>query len=344
MDHAQGQYVEALGQEISRRSEAERPVRTLYLGGGTPSRLAPELLQRIFRDLSAAFDLESVEEVTLEANPEGVSPEAVALWAELGVNRVSLGAQSFLDRELTRMERVHDAAAIPQAVDILRKGGIPRFSLDLILGLPEGRLADFEFSLGSALELDPGHLSLYTLTIERGAPWGKQVLEDPSLTPDEDLQADMLELAFERTQAAGYRGYELANFARPGHESLHNLRYWRQESVLGLGVGAWGYDRGKRQRNSGDLESYIQDQNVPRGPFLVEELSQIERDRETLVLGLRLEAGVEIPPSLPRKEAQDVHSTLERFRELGLTQQREARWSLTPKGRLLAHEVMAELI
>lgn len=341
-DLQQDPYLDALTHELARRARPE-PVSTVFLGGGTPSLLGGERLAALLGVVRDHFTLRDDAEVTVECNPEGVTPELVAALRGAGVGRVSLGVQTFDPAELVTLERVHDAEGAARAMRTLEAGGVPLRSLDLIYGLPGQSLESWRASLARALELDPGHLSLYALTLEAGAPWTRQrTLGD--WQPDGDLQADMYEAALEDCRARGYEVYEISNLARPGHESRHNLRYWRGEEVLGFGVGAWGGRAGVRERNSASLEEYLADQRAGRGPFPVEALDPAAAARERLVLGLRLEEGADLERLFEPPDRAEPEAVLERFRGLGLTRRRGAVWSLTDRGRMLANTVMAELI
>lgn len=338
------EYLGALGHEAARRAGEARELATVYLGGGTPSLLGPAGLARVFGTVVDRWPRGAGAEVSVESNPESVDRTWSEALVRHGATRVSLGAQSFDAGELALMERAHDAAAIGRAVETLRRAGIRSVSLDLIYGLPGAGVPTFMKSLEAALGLSPDHLSLYALTMETGSRWGREREALGLAEPDGDLQADMYEAATARLAAEGYRAYEISNFARPGHESRHNLRYWRGEPVLGLGVGAWGGECGRRVRNAADFETYLADQAHGRGPFPSETLDPVEAARERVVLRLRTADGVVPEDWQGAAEAARSRAVLERYRGLGLVAGGEPVYSLTERGRMLAHVVMAELI
>lgn len=339
------EYLEALAAEARRRGgEAPAGVETVFLGGGTPSLLGPERLERLLTRVLAPFRPLEAGEITCEANPESVTPELAATLVGLGVHRVSLGVQSFDDATLRVLERAHDAAGARGAVEVLRAAGLRRLSLDLIYGLPGQDLPAFAASLEAALALAPEHLSFYGLTLEPGSRWGREGPPVHLPLPDDDLQADMYQAGLDRVRAAGYRAYELSNFALPGEECRHNLRYWRAQPVVGLGVGAWGYADGARPRNAASFEDYLRDQAAGRGPSPGEALDPPARGRERVVLGLRLEEGVDPDLHQAPEDAARSRAVLERYRGFGLVEAEGSLWRLTDRGRMLANEVMAELI
>lgn len=342
--HQVDAYLSALGAEARRRRGELRGFETLFLGGGTPSLLGPAGLRRLLRRELAPLDLGGLRELTCECNPDSVSPELAEALVELGVDRVSLGVQSFLDEELATLDRAHDAAGAAAALGVLRAAGIERLSLDLIYGFPGQTLETWGRSLEAALELDPGHVSFYGLTVEAGSRWGREGLPPGLLLPDGDAQADMYQMGIESMRAAGYQGYEISNFARPGQESLHNLKYWTCEPVLGLGVGAWGYQEGERRRNPASLEAYLEDQRRGRGPPPGDRLGPRDQAREEVMLRLRLAGGIRPEAHQEPVEALRSRGVLERFRGLGLVEVDSGHWHLTDRGRMLANEVMAELI
>ena len=346
-------YLDSLAAEAARRvGEAPDGVETVYLGGGTPSLLGPDRLTRLLTETLAPYGVADAAEVTVECNPESVTRELASALVAAGVDRVSLGVQSFDPEELVLLERAHDRAGAEEALAILRGEGIRRVSLDLIYGLPGQHPETFAASVTRALQLDPGHLSSYGLTVEPGSTWGREGTPARLVLPDGDAQADMYEGLLSDTRRAGYRAYEISSFCRPGEESRHNLKYWRGEPVIGLGVGAWGGAPGRdaagpawrRLRNSASLEAYREDQRQGRGPFVSEALSHTEVARERLMLGLRLDEGVDPAVAGDPTEVARAREVLGRYQALGLVEPVGALWRLTDRGRMLANEVMAELL
>lgn len=253
-------YFEGLEAELAHRRRAGtlegRLFDTLYLGGGTPTALEPAELRRLFALLREHLVFAPGVDMTSEANPESLTPANAALLRELGVNRLSLGAQSFHDDELRRLNRPHDAAAIGAAVRTARAAGFADLSLDLIYGLPHQTLARWQATVEAALALQPDHLSCYCLILEPGTPLASAVRDRREAAPDEDLQRDMFDWLRERLAAAGFAMYELSNYARPGRESAHNLYYWTGRPFVGLGPSAHSGLAGRRGANPAHLEHY----------------------------------------------------------------------------------------
>lgn len=244
----QSDYAQALCAEVRQVGELalmmsgrKRPSRTLFLGGGTPSLMAPADLGLILAATQEAFPWTSGAEVTLEANPGTVDHNYLAAIRDLGVNRLSFGVQSAVSAELALLERAHDFPTAVAAVAMAREVGLSNFSLDLIYGVPGQTLASWEQSLRAALALDPPHLSLYCLTIEPGTPMMRWLQNGRISPPDPDLAADQYELACALLAEQGMVHYEISNWAQPGYECAHNLTYWRNQEYLGLGAGAHGY-------------------------------------------------------------------------------------------------------
>jgi oxygen-independent coproporphyrinogen-3 oxidase len=270
----QSSYVDALQREIMQvASLAEsaghlRKVQTLFFGGGTPSLLSEKEVQRLLLAVDSAFGFTAESEVTLEANPETVSHDYLAAIGDTGINRISFGMQSANINELAMLGRTHDVNTVIHAVRQARAAGISNINLDLIYGLPAQSLQTWEQSLRTALELDPTHLSLYCLTIEQGTPMQRWLQNGKIQNPDPDIAADHYELACRILDQAGYRHYEISNWALPKYECRHNLAYWRDHEYLGLGAGAHGMANGYRYAlvrqprvyirriNSGDLAVY----------------------------------------------------------------------------------------
>jgi oxygen-independent coproporphyrinogen-3 oxidase len=266
-------------------------IETLYLGGGTPSLLPPEALAELLRGtLGRAAD---GAEVTLEANPEDVTPAAAAAWRRAGVNRVSLGAQSFDDGVLRWMHRPHDADRIGAAVATLRGAGMANVSLDLSFALPAALERDWARDLDRVVALAPEHLSLYGLTVEPRTPLERWIARGTALPPDDERYATEYLLAHERLGAAGYQFYEVSNAARPGFRSRHNSAYGAGRPYAGLGPAAHSFDGRARRWNLRAWEAYRRAVAQGRSPIESEEvLTAEERRLERLYLGLRTEAGL----------------------------------------------------
>ena len=266
---------------------------TLYLGGGTPSRLGGEGVARLLALLRSRIELAPDAEVTIEANPEDVDAVAARLWREAGVNRISLGAQSFDDRVLAWMHRVHDAGRIGAAVAVAREAGIENLSLDLIFALPADLGRDWRRDVDLAVALAPDHLSLYGLTVESHTPLGRwRARGSVAEAPEEDYEREFLH-AHETLGAAGLEHYEVSNFGRPGRHSRHNRSYWRGVPYAGLGPGAHEYDGAERRWNVGAYAAWHRTLGEGRDPIEGREtLTADNRSAEEVYLGLRTSAGL----------------------------------------------------
>ena len=288
-------YVEAvIAEALLRREELHgETVHTLYLGGGTPSQLPLPLLSRLIAGLGECFDLSGVEEFTVEANPDDVT----AAWCEalppLGVNRVSMGVQTFEDDILRLIGRRHTASQVEEAVARLRDTGIDNISIDLIYGLPRQTIASWTDSVERALALTPQHISAYGLTYEEGTRlWWQRERGEVTEVPEEQC-LEMYRILVQSLQRAGYEHYEISNFALPGYHSRHNSSYWNDTPYLGLGAGAHSYDSEVRRSNPANLQEYIDKVTAGEPAFEQEELTRWERYDERVMLGLRTSQGVD---------------------------------------------------
>ncbi len=340
-------YVEALAKEIetvARDIRAPRRARSLGLGGGTPSILPTPLLSRVLESVYSMFELEPGSEVTLEANPGTVDLEMLRMLRDLGVNRLSLGVQSFADNRLKALNRNHNSAQSKEAYELARRAGFDNINLDLIFGLPEQELDDWARTLDRALAWQSEHLSLYALQVEQGTALERQIAKGRLPSPDPDLAADMFCMAEERLAAAGFEHYEISNYARPGYRSRHNLTYWLNLPYLGFGAGAHSYYLGVRYSNVLKPGDYIA--RLKRGETVVAVREEIGRELEigeTLMLGLRLEEGIAFEDFQARfgKDIRDLHAaTIAQLQEWGLLQVGAGRMRLTGRGRLVSNQVL----
>ena len=337
-DH--GRYVDAVLGELALERSQLADVETIFLGGGTPTFTAPDALVRLLRSLPPAA------EVTVEANPETVTPELACLLRGAGVTRVSLGAQSFQPHLLETLERLASPASVRRAFYHLRDAGFDNISLDLIYGIPGQSAADLERDLGEAIALEPEHLSCYELEAKPGTRFTHTFGDELA------RQAEAMESYFERVvetlTGAGYRWYETANFCRLPERATgrdlrarHNLAYWLGRDYLGLGIGAVSTVSGRRWRNGPRLPAYLD--ALERGetpPREVEELDASTRCRERVMLGLRLDE----PLRVVGLEAALDGEAVERLERLGLAERREETLALTARGRFVGGAVAADVV
>lgn len=288
-------WMDALSMELELyRPRLRLEIRTLYVGGGTPTTLPIGQLGRLLRNLRALPSADHNPEFTVEANPATISEETAATLANNGVNRVSIGAQSFDPVELAVLERIHGPDEIVETVGRCRRSGIARLNLDLIFAIPGQTLASWRNSLDAAVSLNPDHISCYSLTYEPGTELHESAHTGRIQPVDHDLDADMYELAIEFLAAAGFEQYEISNFARPGCRCRHNLTYWRNKPYLGLGPAAAGYLDHLRYKNVEDVELYINHVRDRRLPRHEEEYrNPLGQMRDTALLALRTMDGID---------------------------------------------------
>ena len=345
MDATRDAYSEAVAAEIAAWAPeiAGRTVTSIAFGGGTPGEMPSASLAGIIEAVRAAAPLAPDAEVSLEANPGTTSGPALRALADAGVNRISFGAQSFDAAELAFLDRIHTPEATAASLDLAREAGIPSVNLDLMYGLPGQDPAAWHSTLERALELAPDHLSLYALTVEPGTPLKGRV-ERGEVTPlDPDDVAAMYEAAAVHLEAAGYRHYELSNWALPGHESRHNRVYWTWGDYLGAGAGAHGFLAGRRFENIAHPRAYIE--AVRRDGRAIAEA--VRPDPATsmsdwLALRLRLVDGFvtsEFGECFGEPLEAAAGPPIDACRDAGLLDQSGDRLRLTPRGRLLHNEV-----
>jgi putative oxygen-independent coproporphyrinogen III oxidase len=328
--------------------EAEWAVDTLYIGGGTPSLLEPPALERILSAIRANFRCE-IEEVTLEADPETITAEKAAAWRAAGINRISLGAQSFHDAELKAAGRMHRREDIFNAMRWLREAGLANISLDLIAGLPHQTAARWQTNLEVLSQLQPEHVSIYLLEVDEGSRLGREVLSggarySADALPSDDAMAESYERACERLAREVYEHYEISNWALPGFRSRHNLKYWRREPYFGFGAGAHSFDGHKRWANAHDPAAYVAKIERDESPAeQIKEVTTAQALEEELFLGLRQLEGIDFA----RIEAQynvSLRPRLEALRVEGLVEIEGASVRLAPQRLTVSNEVFVELL
>jgi oxygen-independent coproporphyrinogen-3 oxidase len=343
-------YASALRREIERNgSGGERTqVDSIYFGGGTPSLVPAELIEAAISTIKNVFTVTPDCEISLEANPETITAPKAEAYIRSGVNRVSVGAQSFVDGELKAIARSHDAGALTRALRLLRAAGFTNLNLDLILGLPGQTAESWRFTLAKAAEALPSHVSVYMLDLDDPqAPLHHAVATGRCSVPDDDAQAEWYLQTIEVLQRHGIMQYEISNFASAGMACRHNLKYWKREPVLGFGVGSHSYDGRVRSANVSSLNRYLElaEQGSPvEWSYPVDEIAGIE---ESFFLGLRLNRGVDLESMRNRfgpGKLAAIESSLAEMLESGLVE-RDGRFvRLTPRGRLLANEVFSALL
>ncbi len=332
------EYLSALRSELRRRfpGSGRWEAETLYLGGGTPSALGGDGVARLLGAVRERIDLVPDAEVTLEANPDDVALDAVERWRGAGVNRISIGAQSFDPRVLAWMHRMHSAEQTVAAVGAARQAGIDDISLDLIFALPESLGRDWRSDILRALELGPSHISLYGLTVEPATPLGKwRERGEVTEAPEESYEAEFL-LAHELLGGAGFEHYEVSNYALPGKRSRHNSSYWRRVPYAGLGPAAHSFDGGTRRWNVAAYAAWERALRQGRDPKGGEEvLTEEDEGAERVYLGLRTSEGLRAEPGMARH--------LRSWEGAGWALTADARVRLTPSGWLRLDSLAASL-
>lgn len=351
-------YVAALCSELRRLGAVTlQPIHTIFFGGGTPSLLSPSQIADILQTCQIAFQILSEAEITLEVNPFSVTDGYFERLRAVGVNRLSIGMQSAHAHELRLMARDHDVEAILRTVRAARAAGFENLNLDLIFALPYQTLAMWQESLQAALELQPQHLALYALELESGTPMTRDVERGRLPLPDEDLAAEMYELADAMLAQHGLLQYEISNWARPGWECRHNLQYWRNLPYLGVGAGAHGYADGIRYAVVRPIPRYIALACAQEAPMPFPFTASVEwHERidpptamlEHLFTGLRLvRQGVRESEFQARfgVALSDVFGAqLQKLRDQGLLCYENDTWRLTPSARLISNRVFAALL
>ena len=343
-------YVEAVIAEARlRRDELQgEAVRTLYLGGGTPSQLPVPLLARLVEGLRGVFGFQDLEEFTVEANPDDVTPSWCAALPPLGVNRVSMGVQSFEDGILRLIGRCHTAQQAVQAVNNLRQSGIDNISVDLIYGLPGQTISSWTDTVKQALDLEPQHISAYGLTYEEGTRLWRQRERGEVIEVPEEQCLEMYRILVGCLKSAGYEHYEISNFALPGFHSRHNSSYWNDTPYLGLGAAAHSYDGKIRRYNPHSLQQYLDRIMAGEMACEQEELTQCERYDERVMLGLRTSRGVDAERL--RKDFGDeawTHFTREAAHHIAVGNLRvidDNRYILMADGIMLSDSVIRDLM
>jgi oxygen-independent coproporphyrinogen III oxidase len=293
-DQAMEDYLVRLQRELVLLArEADKPLQTIFFGGGTPTMFHTSQLERVLTTIQENFCIAEGAEISLEANPGSATEKKLRSLFHHGVNRISFGAQSFNDRHLMTIGRLHDSDAIRRSVYLAQEIGFSRINVDLMFGLPDQTIADVEESVSEAQKLCVEHISAYWLKVEKGTPFAKWQAEGRLPLPGEDVEAEMYEYVRTALVGNGYGHYEISNFAKPGGEARHNLVYWHNQPYFAAGAGAHGYARGIRYENVKSLGDYGRRMDKNERPVASNRIVPIRESMEnTMMLGLRLREGV----------------------------------------------------
>jgi len=343
-------YVQALVVDLqtTRADELSRSIDTVYFGGGTPSMLSSDQIERILAVVHGRFQIDSKAEVTLEINPGSATKTKLREFRALGINRASFGAQTFHDDELARLGRSHNAGDILRTFEYLRAANFDNVSFDLIAGLPRQTMVQWQENVERSLGLRPEHLSFYLLEIHSNTPLAQHIERGLQPKPDDDLAAEMYKWMLERACNAYYEHYEISNLCLPGFESRHNTKYWQGDAYYGFGCSAHSFDgRSLRWSNERDVAAYVNAIENKRTPIVEQiQLSDDERRAEAVFLGMRLMRGVdtrEYEQSFGVDLRIAHNEDLSRFYEAGLIEFDGEVLRLTRAGALMSNEVFAAL-
>ncbi len=307
-------YIDALRQELYLKKDFSTTLKSIYIGGGTPSLLPNECFRQVFNCLRNNFNFSSSAEITVEANPGTINESKINTVLSLGVNRLSIGIQSFNNDELKTLGRIHSSEDASRSIEIIKKEGINNFSVDLMYGIPGQTMDSWHNSISTAVGLSPTHISAYELTPEENTPLYKLIKSHKIDMPDEDLILEMYNHAIDYFASCGYEHYEISNFALPGFKCMHNLNYWDRGEYIGVGTGAHSFINGIRSNNTKDITRYIEDLNNGIIPEIESaKPTSAEALKEFIFLGLRKTEGIninELPPFLPPLPRGDIHTSI----------------------------------
>ncbi len=371
VDRLCNEIANSRSRSVDHSADLSAPVNTVYFGGGTPSLLSPPNVRRIFRSLHDQFNFASDPEITVECAPGQLSARTLEELQRQGVNRLSFGIQSFVDRESAAIGRLHTAEQCLGEIDRVRSAGVPNLSLDLIAGLPHQTEASWRTSLEQAIDTGVPHLSLYMLEVDDGSRLGRELLaEGPrygaSTVPSDDQTAALYEIACDLLNASGVAQYEISNFARPGFRSLHNLKYWQRKPYLGFGLDAHSMLRTPaseiRFSNTDDLDTYLSAAtqpatgktnslnlfaSAPAQTLVVDRLTPEEVLEETLFLGLRMNQGLKLDDlrsAFGSAAIDHLTPVLTEAATDGLLELHQRTIRLTALGRVLSNELFSRLL
>lgn len=341
-------YINAVCREMElRKNYIREPFSTIYLGGGTPSLLDEAELTKLFLYINNVYDVDRNAEITMECNPDDITPEFTNMLSRLPINRVSMGAQTFADSRLRLLHRRHNSDEVKHAVKLLREAGIKNISIDLMFGFPDESLSQWKEDISAALALNIEHISAYSLMYEEDTPLWKMLDTGKVKEIDEELSLTMFKELVCQLTDAGYEHYEISNFARPGYRSRHNSSYWHQVPYIGLGAAAHSFDLNSRQWNVADLKLYIEEINNGIIPMEREELDNDTTFNDIITTALRTSDGIDLnamETRLGKRYRNTLISAAGKHIEQGLLEIRHDRLRLTSEGIFISDMVMSDLM
>lgn len=336
--------LEAMHAELAQRAAELNgaTVETIYFGGGTPSQLTDVELKAFLDQARSLFTVTPDAEVTMEVNPDDVDADRLAAWKRMGITRLSIGVQSFREDRLRFMGRAHDATQSRESLRLIREAGFASWTMDLIYGLPDMTMDEWNEQLDTALSFTPPHISAYCLTVESRTALDHQVNKGLVTMPGDADQAAQFDRLIERLEGAGYVQYEISNFGRPGHFSRHNSSYWKGVPYLGIGPSAHSFNGAERRWNVAHNLRYAQGVRAGDRYWEEETLTPVQVTNEALLTGLRTSWGVDLA-ELPLDVETPGSSVIARYRSQGLLEQRDRRLVLTKAGRAFADRIASDL-
>lgn len=341
-------YINAVCREMElRKNYIREPFSTIYLGGGTPSLLDEAELTKLFLYINNVYDVDRNAEITMECNPDDITPKFTNMLSRLPINRVSMGAQTFADSRLRLLHRRHNSDEVKHAVKLLREAGIKNISIDLMFGFPDESLSQWKEDISAALALNVEHISAYSLMYEEDTPLWKMLDTGKVKEIDEELSLTMFKELVCQLTDAGYEHYEISNFARPGYRSRHNSNYWHQVPYIGLGAAAHSFDLNSRQWNVADLKLYIEEINNGIIPMEREELDNDTTFNDIITTALRTSDGINLnalETRLGKRYRNTLISAAGKHIEQGLLEIRHDRLRLTFEGIFISDMVMSDLM
>jgi oxygen-independent coproporphyrinogen-3 oxidase len=346
-------YIDTLCKELSLKKAYANTLKTIYIGGGTPSLLPDECFTQLFRCLRDNFHLSSSPEIIVEANPGTIDKKKINTLLSLGVNRLSIGIQSFNDEELRILGRIHTSEDALRTIELIKDARMSNFSIDLMYGIPGQTMDSWSKSISEAVGLSPAHISTYELTPEENTPLYELLQSHKMEMPDEELILEMYNHVIDYLTFCGYEHYEVSNFALPGFRCIHNLNYWDRGEYIGVGAGAHSFVKGVRSKNTEDVNNYIDDLNKGIIPEIEStKLTPLDTVKEFIFLGLRKMEGVNInklPPFIPplaRGDRGGCDSLLNACKELvddGYLEIENSNLRLTRKGLVISNTIIVKL-
>lgn len=341
-------YLDALSTEMQIYTPQTSQLQTIFIGGGTPSILSANSLDRLFTDIYTKYQICTDVEITIECNPGTVDAEKLGVMKKAGVNRLSFGLQAMQDEILLQLGRIHTVDEFYDSYRLAREFGFDNINIDLIFALPEQTMEMWQFTLTETISLEPEHISTYNLVMEESTPFYDRWINGDLILPSEDKEADMFQYTIDTLITNGYIHYEICNFAKPNQEVKHNLVYWNNQEYIGLGVGACGYIEGVRYTNIKGIPPYIETLREWKKPIAETEILTGKAEKaETLMLSLRKREGICIRDYMLRfGESIDVEfgKVTGKWKNLELLEQTETHLRLTNRGLLLANEVFVDLM